>query len=180
LASSCTSRFGAWRPSPIAGRASRLRRGSDCALRPRRLEQAAIDGAGKSTLMQIIAGNFRPRHGSIAIEGRSTTFHKPIDARRARSRSSIRILRCTTISPPPLTCSSRESCASASARSTAGSAPLSPIWARAWNSLSLRAAVGGGANLSSGGAGIAFGAVIGAPLIEVIRNSLLLLGVDAF
>jgi predicted ABC-type sugar transport system permease subunit len=50
---------------------------------------------------------------------------------------------------------------------------------QAGNSLSLRAAVGGGANLS-GGAGIAFGAVIGAALIEVIRNSLLLLGVDAF
>ena len=37
----------------------------------------------------------------------------------------------------------------------------------------------GGANLS-GGSGTAFGAAIGAALIEVIRNSLLLLGVDAF
>jgi ribose transport system permease protein len=43
----------------------------------------------------------------------------------------------------------------------------------------IAAAVIGGANLS-GGAGTAFGAVIGAALIEVIRNSLLLLGVDAF
>jgi len=43
----------------------------------------------------------------------------------------------------------------------------------------IAAAVVGGANLS-GGSGTAFGAVIGAALIEVIRNSLLLLGVDAF
>lgn len=41
----------------------------------------------------------------------------------------------------------------------------------------IAAAVIGGANLS-GGAGTAFGAVVGAALIEVIRNSLLLLGVD--
>jgi ribose transport system permease protein len=43
----------------------------------------------------------------------------------------------------------------------------------------IAAAVIGGANLS-GGTGTAFGAIIGAALIEVIRNSLLLLGVDAF
>lgn len=43
----------------------------------------------------------------------------------------------------------------------------------------IAAAVIGGANLS-GGTGTAFGAVIGAALIEVIRNSLLLLGVDTF
>jgi ribose transport system permease protein len=43
----------------------------------------------------------------------------------------------------------------------------------------IAAAVIGGANLS-GGTGTAFGTVIGAALIEVIRNSLLLLGVDAF
>jgi ribose transport system permease protein len=43
----------------------------------------------------------------------------------------------------------------------------------------IAAAVIGGADLS-GGTGTAFGAVIGAALIEVIRNSLLLLGVDAF
>jgi ribose transport system permease protein len=43
----------------------------------------------------------------------------------------------------------------------------------------IAAAVIGGANLS-GGTGTAFGAVIGAALIEIIRNSLLLLGVDAF
>ena len=43
----------------------------------------------------------------------------------------------------------------------------------------IAAAVIGGANLS-GGIGTAFGAVVGAALIEVIRNSLGLLGIDAF
>ena len=43
----------------------------------------------------------------------------------------------------------------------------------------IAAAVIGGANLS-GGAGTALGAVVGAALIEVIRNSLILLGISAF
>jgi ribose transport system permease protein len=43
----------------------------------------------------------------------------------------------------------------------------------------IAAAVIGGANLS-GGAGTAFGAVVGAALIEVIRNSLTLLGISSF
>jgi ribose transport system permease protein len=43
----------------------------------------------------------------------------------------------------------------------------------------IAAAVIGGANLA-GGAGTAFGALIGAALIEIIRNSLGLLGVNAF
>ena len=43
----------------------------------------------------------------------------------------------------------------------------------------IAAAVIGGANLS-GGIGTAFGAVIGAALIEVIRNSLTLLGISTF
>jgi ribose transport system permease protein len=43
----------------------------------------------------------------------------------------------------------------------------------------IAAAVIGGANLS-GGAGTAFGAVIGAALIEIIRNSLILLGISTF
>jgi len=42
----------------------------------------------------------------------------------------------------------------------------------------IAAAVIGGANLS-GGTGTAFGAIIGAALIEVIRNSLLMAGVDS-
>jgi ribose transport system permease protein len=43
----------------------------------------------------------------------------------------------------------------------------------------IAASVIGGANLS-GGAGTAFGAVVGAALIEVIRNSLTLLGISTF
>jgi ribose transport system permease protein len=43
----------------------------------------------------------------------------------------------------------------------------------------IAAAVIGGANLA-GGSGTAFGAVIGAALIEVIRNSLILLGISTF
>jgi len=43
----------------------------------------------------------------------------------------------------------------------------------------IAAAVLGGANLA-GGAGTAFGAVVGAALIEVIRNSLTLLGISTF
>jgi ribose transport system permease protein len=43
----------------------------------------------------------------------------------------------------------------------------------------IAAAVIGGAQLA-GGVGTAFGAVVGAALIEVIRNSLGLLGINAF
>ena len=43
----------------------------------------------------------------------------------------------------------------------------------------IAAAVIGGANLA-GGVGTAFGALIGSALIEVIRNSLGLLGISAF
>lgn len=43
----------------------------------------------------------------------------------------------------------------------------------------IAAAVIGGANLA-GGVGTAFGAVVGALLIEVIRNSLILLGISTF
>jgi ribose transport system permease protein len=43
----------------------------------------------------------------------------------------------------------------------------------------IAAAVIGGANLA-GGSGTAFGALIGSALIEVIRNSLGLLGISAF
>ena len=45
--------------------------------------------------------------------------------------------------------------------------------------LVIAAAVIGGANLA-GGQGTAFGAVVGAALIEVIRNSLILLGISTF
>ena len=43
----------------------------------------------------------------------------------------------------------------------------------------IAAAVIGGANLA-GGEGTALGAVVGALLIEVIRNSLILLGISTF
>ena len=43
----------------------------------------------------------------------------------------------------------------------------------------IAASVIGGANLT-GGVGTAFGAVVGAALIEVIRNSLILLGISTF
>ena len=43
----------------------------------------------------------------------------------------------------------------------------------------IAATVIGGANLM-GGAGTVFGAVVGAALIEVIRNSLILLGISTF
>jgi ribose transport system permease protein len=43
----------------------------------------------------------------------------------------------------------------------------------------IAAAVIGGANLA-GGSGTAFGAIVGALLIEVIRNSLILLGISTF
>jgi ribose transport system permease protein len=43
----------------------------------------------------------------------------------------------------------------------------------------IAASVIGGANLV-GGIGTAFGAIVGAALIEVIRNSLTLLGINAF
>ena len=43
----------------------------------------------------------------------------------------------------------------------------------------IAAAVIGGANLA-GGMGTAMGAVVGAALIEVIRNSLILLGISTF
>jgi Ribose/xylose/arabinose/galactoside ABC-type transport systems, permease components len=62
---------------------------------------------------------------------------------------------------------------------TAGSAPSPPISGRAWNLQVIAAAVIGGANLA-GGIGTAFGALIGSALIEVIRNSLGLLGISAF
>ena len=39
------------------------------------------NGAGKSTMVKIIAGNFRPTEGEIAVDGEACHFHKPVDAR---------------------------------------------------------------------------------------------------
>jgi general nucleoside transport system ATP-binding protein len=41
------------------------------------------NGAGKSTLMNILSGLYRPDSGSIAIDGKSISFHSPRDAIQA-------------------------------------------------------------------------------------------------
>ncbi len=61
----------------------------------------------------------------------------------------------------------------------AGWAPSPPVSGKGMELSVIAAAVIGGANLS-GGVGTAFGAVVGAALIEVIRNSLILLGISTF
>lgn len=39
------------------------------------------NGAGKSTMVKLIAGNFPPTDGEIAVDGKVCHFHKPIEAR---------------------------------------------------------------------------------------------------
>ena len=39
------------------------------------------NGAGKSTMVKLIAGNFPPTDGEIAVDGEVCHFHKPIEAR---------------------------------------------------------------------------------------------------
>lgn len=39
------------------------------------------NGAGKSTMVKLIAGNFPPTDGEIAVGGKVCHFHKPIEAR---------------------------------------------------------------------------------------------------
>ena len=39
------------------------------------------NGAGKSTMVKLIAGNFPPSEGEIVVEGKVCHFHKPIQAR---------------------------------------------------------------------------------------------------
>ena len=39
------------------------------------------NGAGKSTMVKVIAGNFPPSEGSIRIDGAPVHFNKPVDAR---------------------------------------------------------------------------------------------------
>ncbi|WP_395686646.1 ATP-binding cassette domain-containing protein [Aestuariivirga sp.] len=39
------------------------------------------NGAGKSTMVKLIAGNFPPSEGEVAVNGEVCHFHKPIEAR---------------------------------------------------------------------------------------------------
>ena len=40
------------------------------------------NGAGKSTLVKMIAGNFMPSHGTMKIDDKVISLHRPVDARR--------------------------------------------------------------------------------------------------
>ena len=40
------------------------------------------NGAGKSTMVKIIAGNFPPSAGEIVLDGESVQFHRPVEARK--------------------------------------------------------------------------------------------------
>src|SRR5438067_10002100 len=39
------------------------------------------NGAGKSTMVKLISGNFPPTEGQIRVGGKACHFHKPLDAR---------------------------------------------------------------------------------------------------
>jgi simple sugar transport system ATP-binding protein len=39
------------------------------------------NGAGKSTMVKLVAGNFPPSEGEVAVEGEICHFHKPVEAR---------------------------------------------------------------------------------------------------
>ncbi|MDW6026262.1 ATP-binding cassette domain-containing protein [Mesorhizobium sp. BAC0120] len=39
------------------------------------------NGAGKSTMVKLIAGNFLPSEGEVVVDGQVCHFHKPIEAR---------------------------------------------------------------------------------------------------
>ncbi|MHA1190632.1 MAG: ATP-binding cassette domain-containing protein [Alphaproteobacteria bacterium] len=41
------------------------------------------NGAGKSTMVKIIAGNYPPSSGSIRVKDEEVHFNQPVDARRA-------------------------------------------------------------------------------------------------
>ncbi len=41
------------------------------------------NGAGKSTLINILSGVHQPDGGSIILQGRTTSFNKPLDAWKA-------------------------------------------------------------------------------------------------
>ncbi len=39
------------------------------------------NGAGKSTMVKLIAGNFPPNEGEVLVDGQLCHFHRPIEAR---------------------------------------------------------------------------------------------------
>ena len=39
------------------------------------------NGAGKSTMVKLIAGNFPPNDGKVLVDDQVCDFHKPIEAR---------------------------------------------------------------------------------------------------
>jgi simple sugar transport system ATP-binding protein len=39
------------------------------------------NGAGKSTMVKLIAGNFPPTEGAVVVDGKACHFHRPIEAR---------------------------------------------------------------------------------------------------
>jgi simple sugar transport system ATP-binding protein len=39
------------------------------------------NGAGKSTIVKLVAGNFPPTEGEIVVDGKVCHFHKPVEAR---------------------------------------------------------------------------------------------------
>jgi len=39
------------------------------------------NGAGKSTMVKLIAGNFPPSEGEVYVAGEQCHFHKPVEAR---------------------------------------------------------------------------------------------------
>ena len=40
------------------------------------------NGSGKSTLVKVVAGNFRPTHGTMRMEGAELVLHRPVEARQ--------------------------------------------------------------------------------------------------
>ena len=47
------------------------------------------NGAGKSTMVKLIAGNFPPSEGEVVVNGDVCHFHKPIEARAKRHRGGL-------------------------------------------------------------------------------------------
>ena len=61
----------------------RALQGADFEVRPGEVTALVGDnGAGKSTLIKILSGTVQPDGGEIRFEGRPTTIHSPLDARR--------------------------------------------------------------------------------------------------